>query len=111
VNNDVELWVATCAAEKAILGLLKQGQVKGVRKLQAQVMPKINARYDRLGRVIRDRKTGGVKHETKPVHRLAFVLAYKNLERRNAIKIQRPPDIPFPMTDDKTLFSLKEAKT
>jgi hypothetical protein len=47
-----------------------------------------------------------VKHETLPVHCLAYIVAYKQLEQEGRIKISRPPGVPFPMTDYKTTFAL-----
>ena len=44
-------------------------------------------------------------HDTQPIHRLAFIMAFKDLEKNGRIKIARPDGVPFPMTDYKTLFS------
>lgn len=35
---------------------------------------------------------------------LAFILAFKELEREGTIRIARPRDVPFPMTDGETRF-------
>lgn len=45
-------------------------------------------------------------HDTKPVHVLAYILAYKQLEEEHKIRIMRPADVPFPMTDYNTTFAL-----
>jgi len=55
---------------------------------------------------IRERKDGTIIHDSKPIHHLAFILAYKELESTNEIIIQRPSNIPFPMTDFRTVFSI-----
>lgn len=52
-----------------------------------------------------EKKDGTVLHQTKPIHNLAVILAYKQLEAEGKIKIERPSDVPFPMTDNNTLFS------
>lgn len=53
---------------------------------------------------IKERK-GVIIHETKPIHRIAFIMAYKELEAEGAVKIDRPLKVPFPMTDFETHFS------
>jgi len=52
------------------------------------------------------KKDETIQHETKPIHALAFIMAYKELEAEDRIKINRSVDVHFPMTDYKTLFSL-----
>ena len=49
--------------------------------------------------------TGG-KDGPTPIHTLAFILAYKELEQNGEIRIARPRDIPFPATDYETTFEL-----
>ena len=39
--------------------------------------------------------------------RLAFIRAYKALEAEGAIKVTRPSDVPFPVTDFETRFQLE----
>jgi len=68
-------------------------------ELEEHVLNFINERQNREGIPV---------HETKPIHGLAFILAYKELEADNQIKISRPYDVPFPMTDAETVFSLAE---
>jgi hypothetical protein len=41
-----------------------------------------------------------------PKNRLAFIIAYKELEAEKKIIIQRPIDIPYPMTNNETIFKL-----
>lgn len=53
----------------------------------------------------RENKKGEVVHETKPIHTLAFILAVKEMEKEGVIQIDRG-NVPFPMTDLKTCFSL-----
>jgi len=53
-----------------------------------------------------EKRDGTVKHVTKPIHYLAFILAYKELENEHQIKITRK-GIPFPMTDNETIFALR----
>lgn len=55
---------------------------------------------------IKERRDGTILHRTKPIHGLAFILAYKELESMDQIEIQRPTGVPFPMTDFETLFSV-----
>jgi len=76
--------------------LRSQGTTNG-QILQQQVLSVINTKETR---------DGEIKHETKPIHLLAFVLAYKQLEQGQQIIISRPSDIPFPMTDYRTTFTL-----
>ena len=52
------------------------------------------------------RKDGKVVHRRRLIHELAFILAYKQLESLKKINIQRPPNVPHPMTDFETTFSL-----
>jgi len=54
----------------------------------------------------KEKKDGTISHEYKPIHDLAFVLAYKNLEVEDKIKIERPTNVPYSMTNFETLFSL-----
>lgn len=45
------------------------------------------------------------QHVTEPVHILAYILAYKELEAEGKIKIERG-NVPFPTTDFGTVFAL-----
>ena len=49
---------------------------------------------------------GYTEHETKPIHTLAWLLAFKELEREGVIRVERY-NIPFPMVDNKSQFYLK----
>jgi len=55
---------------------------------------------------IKFRKDGSFYHNHKPIHMLATILAYKELEREDQIKITRMPDVPFPATDFRSNFIL-----
>lgn len=48
-------------------------------------------------------KRDGTIHHIQPIHSLAFVIGYKELEAEGRILINRD-DTPFPMTDSKTKF-------
>jgi len=102
-----ELPFVTIDAKKAILRVLENaGQVTGIVKLERNVLAKINVKHDRFGKVIYHKETFRPIRETKPVHRLAFVVAYKRLEKEGKIEILRPQGIPFPMTDNETTFKI-----
>jgi len=49
---------------------------------------------------------GYTEHKTKPIHTLAWILAFKELELEGVIRVERY-DIPFPMVDNKSQFYLK----
>lgn len=82
------------SAENEILRVLSPKPIHG-KALEAEVLYWINGRETRQYDVV---------HETKPIHILAFILAYKQLEATGKIKVTRPKDVPFPMTDYTTIF-------
>lgn len=83
-------------AKYQILRLLRSGPLND-RVLMPKVISSINWHETREFDVV---------HETKPVHISAYILAYKQLEGERKIRITRPADVPFPMTDYKTTFAL-----
>jgi len=75
------------------------GRLEGVgRQLESYVVYAIN------WRVKRDWST---VHETKPIHQLAFLLGFEELERENKISVNRH-GLPVCMIDDETVFKLTE---
>jgi hypothetical protein len=52
------------------------------------------------------KKDGTVLHSPKPIHKLAIILAYKELEREEQIEIHRVLGTPYPATDFKSTFTL-----
>jgi hypothetical protein len=87
------------AKEEIIYFLRAKGPCKRP-KLEAYIISSINLENTR----------NGIEHRTRPVHRLAFILAFKELESQAEIEIQRPLTVPFPMTDNETMFSLNGDK-
>lgn len=53
------------------------------------------------------RQLEGIVDFRRPLAKLAFIIAYKQLEAEGAIKVTRPHGIPFPMTDFETQFQLE----
>lgn len=52
-----------------------------------------------------ENKEGGIVTKIQPIHTLAFLIAIKEMETEGILKIDRG-DLPFPLTDFKTCFSL-----
>lgn len=101
----------TKEAKRLILRILKEVHpssegITGVIELERRVFKDLTIKRDRFGNIVYGKETFLPEHRTKPVHELAFIRAYKLLEMEGKIKIQRPPGIPFPMTDNQTIFSL-----
>jgi hypothetical protein len=89
---------------KKLLGTAKWCTLKALekssltnRELEPHVLTMINGR--------RSRKEGRIIHETKPIHALAFILAFEELEREKQICIDRH-GLPVCMTDNETVFKL-----
>jgi hypothetical protein len=85
------------SAENAILRTLADASLLG-RELQSRVLSIIN---------IKENRDGEIEHQTKPIHMLAFIIAYKQLEQTNQITILRSSGVPFPMTDFETTFAIQ----
>lgn len=85
--------------------------LKGVpitlRELERRVLLNITLKRDRFGSIVYNDNTGKPVRIQKPIHRLAIILAYKQLEEEGKIVIQRPANVPFPMTDYATQFSMR----
>ena len=85
-------------AKRYILNYLKDNGSSNRLELEKSVIHTLN---------IRELKNGTIVHRNKPIHGLAFIVAYKELESENKIRIQRSANVPFPMTDFESLFSFK----
>lgn len=83
-------------SERVILNFLQDKNQVERNQVEPYVLNHINVVW---------KKDGSVRHVTKPIHRLAFIMAYKNLENRGEIAIFRG-DVPYPMTDSKSSLSL-----
>jgi len=94
------LQVLTDLAKWLIIVKLKQKSPQMLRQLQDPVIEKLGEKTNREGETV---------HRYEPVHTLAFIRAYKELEAQKLIKISRPADIPFPATDNRTEFALGSA--
>lgn len=91
------LWLIR-KAKRYVLNYLKDNGSSKRLELEKYVMDILN---------LRELKDGTIVHRNKPIHGLAFIIAYKELEFENQIRIQRSATVPFPMTASETLFSLK----
>ena len=86
--------------------------IDAMRMIERYLKDKINSKEASLEKStlwalsMKEKKDGTITHEIKPIHMLAFILAYKKLETEGKITIQRPKDVPYPMTDYETLFSI-----
>jgi hypothetical protein len=58
---------------------------------------------------IKANKKGIIERNPQPIHTLAYLIAFKELEAEGVIKIDRG-SVPFPMTDHKSRFSLAKPK-
>ena len=58
---------------------------------------------------IKANKEGKIERKPQPIHTLAFLIAFKELEAEGLIQIERGT-VPFPMTDFKSKFSLVKPK-
>ncbi len=85
------------SAKSAILHRLWNASRTVRRQLEEYVLERISSR---------EKRDGTITHTTKPIHSLAFILAYKKLESDGEIEIRRG-NIPFPMTDSESMFILK----
>lgn len=84
------------SSKQAILDFLKNGPCKD-ETLEKYVYSITGAK----------KKKGKIELDVTSTHLSAFIMAYKELEDAGQIKITRPFDVPFQMTDYKTLFELK----
>jgi hypothetical protein len=55
---------------------------------------------------LHENRSNSEVHQTKPIHTLAWLIAFKEMEREGVIRVERH-DLPFPMVDDRSLFYLK----
>lgn len=95
-DENLKLRIMIRKAKRAVLKFLAENESCRRLELEKYVINKLNRKMLRDGRII---------HRTKPIHSLAFILAYKELESSEEIKIDRRSGIPYPMTDFETLFS------
>lgn len=86
------------SARYAIIDYLKKYGACTRKVLESYVLAKMSAIT---------RRDGSIKHAILPVHELAFILAYKELENESQIQITRPRDVPSPATDFETTFATK----
>jgi hypothetical protein len=91
----MDLSKLTAKARHQIVYCLRDHGTCNGQELEKTVIGIISMRKNRDGTVI---------HDPKPIHCLAFIQAYKELEEIGDITIKRPSDIPFPMTDFRTIF-------
>jgi hypothetical protein len=84
-----------CRAKLEILDYLKQNTSCKRLELEKHVLHQLS---------FREKKDGTIIEKPMPIDGLAFILAYKELEAEGQIKIERPKDVPSPMTDFNTLF-------
>lgn len=96
-EKKLETWVYE--ARSLTLSYLREHGACSQRELEGYVASILN---------IVETKKEGIRHRTKPIHGLAFIIAYKELESERQIKIRRPLGVPFPMTDFETSFALRE---
>ena len=94
MTKKLEMLVST--AEYTIVHYLKEHDGCKKKELMPQVIDQISIRQNKEGEII---------HDPKPIHTLAFLIAMKELEAEGVLKIDRG-DVPFPMSDFKTRFSL-----
>ena len=85
------------SAKRAIIQCLGTHGTRSGKDLVSSVLSIID---------VKEKKDGEIEHVPKPIHMLAFIIAYKELEREGQIIISRPANIPFPMTDYRTTFTL-----
>ena len=97
-NKTVILESLISTAEYMIGKYLKDNPDCLRTKLMPHVLENISTRENRKGEIV---------HDKKPIHTLAFIIAMKELEKEGVIEIDRG-DVPFPMTDFKTRFRLKQ---
>lgn len=83
-------------AKRIMLDVLAHRSING-KDLEKDMIQRLNLTFD---------KEDFPVHKTKPIHRLAYILAYKQLEKEKKIVIQRPTNVPFSMTDGATIFRL-----
>ena len=55
---------------------------------------------------LHENRSNSEVHQTKPIHTLAWLIAFKEMEKEGVIRVERH-DLPFPMVDDRSLFYLK----
>lgn len=85
------------SAKRAIIQCLGVHGTRSGKDLMSSVLSIID---------VKEKKDGEIEHIPKPIHMLAFIIAYKELEREGQIIISRSANTPFPMTDYKTTFTL-----
>lgn len=66
------------------------------QELEKYVISWLNAHTNREGDVV---------HMTKPIHVLAFIMAFEELEQEGAVKVNRH-GLPLSMIDNETTFEL-----
>ncbi len=92
----LESFIST--AEYVIANYLKDHADCNKKELMPHVLERIN---------MRENKEGDTIHETKQIHILSFILAVKEMEKEGVIQVKRG-NVPFPMLDNKSRFSLKQ---
>ena len=95
-----ELATYVSSAEYSIINYLKDHSDCTSKELTPHIIDCIS---------IKANKEGKIERNPQPIHTLAFLIAFKELEREGVIKIDRGA-IPFPMTDFKSRFSLVKPK-
>ena len=92
-----ELDTLARSAKRAIIQCLGTHGTRSGKDLVSSVLSIID---------VKENKDGEIEHVPKSIHMLAFIIAYKELEREGQIVICRFANIPFPMTDYRTIFTL-----
>ena len=94
-TNLLEGFIST--AEYVIANYLKEHVNCPEEELYLHVLNSINLKRNRRNDTV---------HDTKPIHTLAFLIAFKELEKEGIIQVDRK-DLEFPLIDARSRFSLK----
>ncbi len=94
-SNSLEGFIST--AEYVIANYLKDHENCSKKELMLHVLDEINQSSNDPAATVND---------TKPIHVLAWLISFKELEKEGVICINRQ-DLPFPVIDDRSRFSLK----
>ena len=88
------------SAEYSIVNYLKEHPDCTSKELTSHVVDCIS---------IKANKEGKIERAPQSIHTLAYLIAFKELEAEGVIKIDRGV-VPFPMTDNESIFSLVKPK-
>jgi hypothetical protein len=99
-NEANKLATYVSSAEYSIVNYLKEHPDCTSKELMPHVIDCMS---------IKANKKGEIERNPQPIHTLAFLIAFKELDAEGVIKIDRG-SVPFPMTDFKSIFSLVKPK-